>query len=120
MKKIIFILLFGLIIFSFQKSETTLQIWDKLKSGSVNTGGNKNMGFVNENISIDKAWESLRLGSDASYDGTKITDKKNNVYFKYKNSKLTTETLGGKGYSVIGTISISSGPNASQKIRFTK
>lgn len=60
----------------------------------------------------------LKSGSDATFDGKKITDGLGNVYYKYVQS--STATFQGKGYNLVGTISINSGPNSTQKIRFTK
>lgn len=126
MKKIYFTIIATLImvvIFSFKNnnfSGSISQVWNNLKTASIDTGGTKDMGYVNQTTLIETAWNNLKASSDASYDGTKITDGTKNVYFKYKNSSATTETLNGKGYIIIGTISISSGPNSVQKIRFTK
>lgn len=125
MKKNILLLfgaLFLMILLSFKVEKTnfaytTYQYWSNtLKSQCIDAGGTK--GLINETTSLTTAWTMLKSGSDATFDGTKITDGLGNVYYKYVQS--STATFQGKGYNLVGTISISSGPNSTQKIRFTK
>ena len=125
MKKTLLLLigtLFLIILLSFKVEKenlayTTYQYWSNtLKPQCIDAGGTQ--GLINETTSLTTAWTMLKSSSDAKLDGTKITDGLGNVYYKYVQS--STATLQGKGYNLVGTISISSGPNSTQKIRFTK
>lgn len=93
-----------------------LSVYSQLSAESVNTGGN--YGLVNDSTSLSTAWSRLSAASDASVSGTKITDGSSNIYVKYNESSRAT--FSGKGYTTVGTISLSSGPDSVKKIRFTK
>ncbi len=93
-----------------------LTIYKKLEAESTDAGGN--FGLVNTKTSITTAWTSLQSASDAKFDGTTVTDGVANFYVKYKES--SAPELDKKGYITIGTISLSKGPQAVRKIRFTK
>ena len=93
-----------------------MQIWNSLSAECFDTGGN--YGLVNDKTPLATAWSNLQNASDAKFDGSKITDASGNICIKYTPS--STETFQGKGYTIIGGLTISSGPSATKKIRFTK
>jgi hypothetical protein len=103
------------------QTNTSLTIFKALKAESTNTGGNE--GLVNEKTSLATAWKNLAAASDAkksATDATLISDGKGNYYKNYIAS--STETFAGKGYNLVGSIQLSSGPDsiAPTKVRFTK
>jgi hypothetical protein len=91
---------------------TALAVYRALLVQSSTAGGK--YGLVNSTTSITLAWNliSTAQGSVVNSNGT-VTDNKGNVYVKYEQ----TSTI--PGFTLIGTISISSGPDAVKKIRFT-
>ncbi len=113
------LVLIGLLIlqsFKFNSASTCYQVWTGLTAECFDVGGS--YGLVNDKTSFATAFNNLKSASDAKFDGSKITDGKGNVYVKY--SPSSTETFQGKGYNIVGGLSISSGPNSVKKIRFTK
>ncbi len=94
-----------------------LTIYAQLSAESIDTGGS--YGLVNEKTSLSTAWAKLKSASDAktNTNGT-ISDGKGNVYVNYIQG--STATFQGKGYTLVGSISLSGGPDATKKIRFTK
>ena len=99
-----------------KSANTCIQVWNILVAECFDTGGN--YGLVNDKTPLATAWTNLKNASDAKFDGSKVTDGLGNIYVQYTPS--STATFQGKGYTIVGGLAISAGPNCTQKIRFTK
>jgi hypothetical protein len=99
------------------QTSNCLTVYSQLGKESIDTGGD--YGLVNEKTSLSTAWAKLKAASDATLNEKgNISDGKSNTYVNYVQS--STQAFASKNYTIVGSISLSGGPDAKKKIRFTK